>query len=254
MNKKLIKLSSLIFTFSLTSCSFSYPKAVTLDSAKKILDESYNTFVATDLTKYSRFGVGLSYSEWEKNKERHPLKEKIFFLLYEVKADGYLIDYYLSSKEKEEENTYCTLKKEKEGVFVKDNLISDSSFKEYNESEYPFFKPYLDFPSDYFSVKNKQTYILSSKYLKDIGATNSFTAFQALSLNNKNLDINFKGSGFELSSLFGLPTITNESYTSFRAKFDGGFVKEATSTISYIDKANKQIDIFGKVDLDFELS
>lgn len=240
-------LSSLL----LSSCSFSYQKAITLDSALGMLsgeDGAIANFPDVSGNR-TRYGIGLS-KEFEGGEENpYAFKEKEF-CIYSYTADGFSFDYYLENTVTKE---YRNVLKNKDGLLVSESFEGD--YRAYDEEKDSDLKRFFDFPNSYFSLYAEKSLHIADTFLRSIQDPekgNSLTSFYALSSGKGNLVLSFEGEDLALSFFDPLTKVEPLSYNGFTLDIKQNILSRVSFAFTYQDE--DESEGLATFILDFELS
>lgn len=240
----------LLFPF-LASCSFSYPKAITLDNATRLLKETISLY-EENLANKKRYGLGITEVEntLDASKDKIKAEKKTFFLLYFNNGENaFSFDYFLKEGGTKE---YLTLSKNGDDISIMDNLLDEE--RPFDEEKDADLKSYFSFPSTIYKKIIKECLFASNDFLTSIENTeikNNLTSYSASSSGDGELSLAFKGKSLSLSSLIEGNDVPKDAFTGFDISMQSGFLSNAVLTYSYpIEETENTIE--GTIYLDFE--
>ena len=239
-------------SFLLSSCSFSYQKAITLDSALRMLSGEEGAIANFSLATSNRatYGIGLSKEfKGEKEDPSYLFKEKEF-CIYSPATNGFSFDYYLENAATKE---YRNVLKRDDGLFVSESF--EGEYRVYEEEKDGDLNRFFDFPNSYFRFYMEKSLLIADTFLRSIldpEKGNSLTSFCALSSGNGNLVLSFEGEDLALSFFDPLAKVEPISYNAFSLDIKEKVLSSVSFAFTYQDEdESKGLATFV---LDFELS
>lgn len=245
------KKSLLLLLPFLASCSFSYPKAITIDNATKLLKETISLY-EENLADKKRYGLGVTevMNTLDASNDKIKTEKKTFFLLYFNNGeDNFSFDYFLQEGEAKE---YLTLSKSGNDISIVDNLTEER--RPFDEEKDENLKTYFSFPSAIYKKIIKECLFASNDFLTSITNTeikNNLTSYSASSSGDGELSLTFKGENLSLPSLIEGNDAPKDAFTGFDVSMQSGFLNNAVLTYSY-PMEETQNTIEGTIYLDFE--
>ena len=222
-----------LFLPFLASCSFSYPKAITLESASRLLKE---TIAANEeaLSNKNRYGLGVTEIEdtLDASEDKIKTEKKTFFLLYFNRSnDSFSFDYFLKEGGNEK---YLTLTKDGNGSFVMDNLSKEE--RPFDEEQDAYLERFYAFPKDIYKKIVKECLFASNDFLTSIEDTdikNNLTSYSASSNGEGELYLSFRGQELALTSILEGNDVPESAFTGFDVSMSNGTLKSASLFYAY---------------------
>ena len=240
-----------LFLPFLASCSFSYPKAITLENASRLLKETIASYEEA-LSNKSRYGLGVTEIEniLDESEDKIKTEKKTFFLLYFNRSnDSFSFDYFL--KEDNEEK-YVTLTKEGNDSTLTDNLTKEE--RPFDEEQDAYLKRFYAFPTSVYKKMVKECLFASNDFLTSIENTdikNSLTSYSASSNGEGELSLSFRGKELALASILEGNDVPESTFTGFDVSMSSGSLKSASLFYTYpIEETTNTKQ--GVIYLDFE--
>lgn len=242
----------ILSSFLLSSCSFSYRKAITLDSALRMLSGEDGpianfSLVTADRTSY---GMGLSKEfEGGNDSPSYVLKEKEFCIYFPA-SNGFSFDYYIENAAEKE---YRNVLKKEDGLFVSESFEGD--YRAYEEGKDGDLNRFFDFPNSYFRFYGKKSLLIADTFLRSIQDPkegNSLSSFYALSSGKGNLTLSFEGKDLALSFFDPLTKVEPFSYNALSLEIKENVLSRVSFAFAYQDE--DESEGLATFVLDFELS
>lgn len=217
--KAFVLLSSIL----LSSCSFSYPRAIVFESAKGMLNSFASSF-DNDKDGQARYGLGYKRKEKEDDEVTY---EETFFVDYDILSDtSFRFDYYDKiSQDGSFSETYLTVFSG-DSVSIKDNMTEES--RAFDAEKDKDLQPFFDFVPNIF-MECAANFIMTAKMmmnaLADSSKENSLRTYSASSSDSFQLSLHFTGVDLAIPNVFKM-TEEDVSYDSFEIGFDGGRINQ----------------------------
>ncbi len=221
---RIVKKAFVLIPFLLlSSCSFSYPRAILFESAKGMLDSFVSSF-NEERDEKSRYGLGYKRKEKEDDEVVY---EETFFVDYDVLSDSsFRFDYY----EKINQNgscseTYLTVFSD-DSVLIKDNLTDES--RSFDAKKDKDLQPFFDFVPNIL-MKCADSFIMTAQTmmnaLADTSKENSLRTYSASSSDSSQLSLHFTGVSLAIPKVYKM--IEEEvAYDSFEIGFEGRYINQ----------------------------